>query len=96
MPDSCSIGVRQLRENLSATLKRVRDGETLRVTDRGHPVALLSPLPDVTDPIERLIAAGRLRPPESSEPEVPRPRLRNRSGATSDEILDDLRRDLDE
>jgi prevent-host-death family protein len=35
------VGVRQLRQNLSVYLRRVRRGESLEVTERGQPVAVL-------------------------------------------------------
>jgi prevent-host-death family protein len=54
------VGVRELRQNLSVYLRRVVSGETLEVTERGNPVALLSPLPRESDPIERLATEGRL------------------------------------
>ena len=38
------VGVRELRQNLSVYLRRIAQGETLRVTDHGHPVALLTPI----------------------------------------------------
>lgn len=42
------MGVRELRQNLSRYLERVKDGETLTVTERGHEVARLVPSgPDV-------------------------------------------------
>jgi prevent-host-death family protein len=53
------VGVRELRQNLSVYLRRVtEDGETLEVTDRGEPVALLAPLPPLGDPLARLEARG--------------------------------------
>jgi prevent-host-death family protein len=60
------VGVRELRQNLSVYLRRVVAGETLEVTDRGQPVALLAPLGGRDDPFTRLAAAGRLRPPEGA------------------------------
>lgn len=54
------VGVRELRQNLSVYLRRVVDGETLEVTERGRPVALLTPLPEPADPIARLEAEGRI------------------------------------
>ena len=39
------VGVRELRQNLSVYLRRIAQGETLRVTEHGHPVALLTPIP---------------------------------------------------
>jgi len=37
------IGVRELRQHASRYLARVATGETIEVTDRGRPVALLVP-----------------------------------------------------
>ncbi len=39
------VGIRELRQNLSVYLRRVQEGETLEVTERGRAVALLGPLP---------------------------------------------------
>jgi prevent-host-death family protein len=38
-----TVGVRELRQNLSRYLERVKDGETLVVTERGREVARLIP-----------------------------------------------------
>lgn len=54
-----SVGVRELRQRASELLRRVEAGESIEVTDRGRPVALLTPLPEA-DPIERLRSAGEL------------------------------------
>ena len=43
------VGVRELRQNLSVYLDRVKEGERLEVTEHGRPVALLVPLPDDDD-----------------------------------------------
>jgi prevent-host-death family protein len=53
------IGVRALQQHASAVLKRVRGGESLEVTDRGRPVALLVPI-EAGGIIEQLQASGRL------------------------------------
>lgn len=45
-----TVGVRELRQNLSRYLERVKDGETLTVTERGHEVARLVPSPEAVDP----------------------------------------------
>jgi prevent-host-death family protein len=50
------IGIRKLRENLTATLRRVRAGESVEITHDGVPVAVLGPIP--SDRIARLLAAG--------------------------------------
>src|SRR5712691_4039806 len=52
------VGVRELRQNLSVYLRRVRRGETLEVTERGQPVATLQPIVDPDDPLSRLEARG--------------------------------------
>lgn len=39
-----TVGVRELRQNLSKYLRRVKDGEALTVTERGREVARIVPL----------------------------------------------------
>jgi prevent-host-death family protein len=58
------VGVRELRQNLSVYLKRVReDGRAYEVTERGEPVAHLTPLPDrPSSNYERMLAEGHIRP----------------------------------
>ena len=51
------VGVRELRQNLSVYLKRIKAGETLDVKERGHRVAVLAPAKSTL--LERLVAAGR-------------------------------------
>jgi prevent-host-death family protein len=60
------VGVRELRQNLSVYLDRVKDGERLEVTEHGRPVALLVPLPPENDQIARLIAEGKMIPAKGS------------------------------
>lgn len=57
------VGIRELRQNLSVYLRRVRDGESLEVTDRGNSVALLVPSQDHASPLELLARAGRVKLP---------------------------------
>ncbi|MGH2853533.1 MAG: type II toxin-antitoxin system prevent-host-death family antitoxin [Solirubrobacteraceae bacterium] len=45
-----TVGVRELRQNLSKYLARVKEGETLTVTERGHEVARLVPSRPDVDP----------------------------------------------
>lgn len=56
-----SVGIRELRQDLSRYLRRVRAGERLIVTDRGRPLAVLAPWADEGNVVDRLVAAGRLR-----------------------------------
>jgi prevent-host-death family protein len=52
------VGVRELRQNLSVYLRRVGRGESLEVTERGRPVAVLKPIDDPADAVARLVARG--------------------------------------
>lgn len=54
-----SIGVRELRQQASRHLRAVQAGETIRVTDRGKPVAMIVPMPERTT-LDELEANGRL------------------------------------
>ena len=57
-----SIGIRELRQNASKYLRLVEERrEPIEITDRGRPMALLSPLP-MGGALERLRASGRIRP----------------------------------
>jgi len=57
-----AIGVRELRQNASRYLARVAAGQTLRVTDRGRPVALLVPVGG--DRWDDLVKRGQVHAPE--------------------------------
>lgn len=50
------MGIRELRDNLTKAIRRVRAGETIEITHDGEPVALLSPVRG--DRLQQLIAAG--------------------------------------
>jgi prevent-host-death family protein len=67
-----SVGVRELRQRASELLRRVTNGETIEITDRGRPVALLAPLPQGS-PIERLRASGELKPATGDLDDLPEP-----------------------
>ncbi len=68
--------MRELRQELSKYLRRVARGETLEVTDRARPVAVLVPLPAATSPLERLVAEGGAVRPEQDLLELLPPRGR--------------------
>lgn len=67
------VGIRELRQNLSVHLRRVKEGEVLEVTERGRPVAMLTPLPEAGGARERLIEAGKLRPASAAIADLPQP-----------------------
>jgi prevent-host-death family protein len=60
---SRSVGVAELRQNLSRYLREVEGGERLLVTDRNRPVAELGPPPSAGSALDRLIADGRVARP---------------------------------
>lgn len=84
------IGIRELRDNLTSTIRRVRAGEAFEVTHDGEPVAILSPVK--RSRLDELIAAGQVTP--AKRPFNPsRKRFPIVGGRTSQEILDELRAD---
>jgi prevent-host-death family protein len=80
-----------LRQRASELLRLVESGETIEITDRGRPVALLSPLPDGS-PLERLRAAGDLAPATEDLDDLPPP-LPSRGSDLPSTVLARLRRD---
>ena len=65
--------ITDLKARLSAFLDIVRHGEEVLVTDRGRPVARISPVVgDVREQSrrEQLIRGGRLRPPTARLPKA--------------------------
>lgn len=86
------VGVRELRQNLSVYLRRVRRGESLEVTERGSPVAVLKPL-DPPDAVTTLVARGiGVRRGAGNLADLPAPpsaRLDPPLSATVDELRED-------
>jgi prevent-host-death family protein len=58
-----TVGVAELRQNLSKYLRRVARGERLIVTDRNRPVAELGPPATVGAELDRLLADGLVSRP---------------------------------
>jgi prevent-host-death family protein len=52
------VGIRELRQNASAVVRRVAAGEVVEVTDRGRAVARIVPMHE-TSRLEQLVAEGR-------------------------------------
>lgn len=87
------VGVRELRQNLSRWLRRVENGESFEVTERGRPVAQLTPLPH-DDVISRLVREGRIaRVGIGSLADLPPPPAASPGARPLSEILDELRED---
>ena len=68
------VGVRELRQNLSVYLDRVKNGETLEVTEHGQPIAQLGPRPAKPHSIiDQMIADGRASPATFDHRKIPPP-----------------------
>ena len=87
-----SIGVRELRQRASELLRRVEAGETIQVTDRGRPVALLSPVPE-GEPLQRMRASGEVIAATSRIDDLPEPLALRPGDEMPSVILERLRRD---
>lgn len=92
-PGPARVGVRELRQNLSVYLDRVKAGETLEVTEHGQPVAQLGPRQAApVSIIDRLIAEGRVTPATFDHRKIPPPpSIPDPSGRTLTEILLEMR-----
>lgn len=86
-----AIGVRELRQNLSVYLDRVKEGETMRVTEHGRVVALLTPLPKPVDVLDRLVAEGKATPPTASLRNLKLPKPGPPGLPSSEEIIAEMR-----
>jgi prevent-host-death family protein len=90
------VGVRELRQNLSVYLRRIAQGETLRVTEHGHPVALLTPIPYSDDAIlDDLEAQGRIVRPRTGRRRRPPVPLPPDGGPPLSEVLQHMREEDD-
>jgi prevent-host-death family protein len=56
------IGIRELQQHASYWVRRVQNGESFEVTDRGRLVALLVPARE-GNVLDRLVERGAVRPP---------------------------------
>jgi antitoxin (DNA-binding transcriptional repressor) of toxin-antitoxin stability system len=87
-----TVGVRELRQNLSVYLARVKKGQTLTVTEHGHAVAEFRPIPVANDALGRLVDEGRVIPAQRPPSALPRP-LKLKAGQSASAMLDELRED---
>jgi prevent-host-death family protein len=87
-----SVGVRELRQRASELLRLVEAGETIEVTDRGRPVAVLAPLPN-RGPLEGLRAAGDVSAASAELGDLPEPLRLPAGTALPSAVLERLRRD---
>ena len=88
--DPVTVGIRELKESLSAYVDRVKKGEALTVTEHGTPVVRLVPA-TVPAGVAQLVAEGRIVwPSERPVLRAPRVRLRGRKTAAA-RVIEDRR-----
>ena len=83
--------MRELRQHASRYLRRVAAGESITVTDRGRPVAILIPPPRGVSTYEELVARGELIPPRRPTGALLDPPLPPIEGFSASEELQRLR-----
>jgi prevent-host-death family protein len=86
-----TIPHRQLRNESSKILERVKNGETIDVTNNGEVAATL--IPPSSSPFERLLLAGAVRQAAATGPVDFTQFERTRSDVSSEDLLRDLRGD---
>lgn len=83
------VGIRALKQNASQVVARAAAGESITITDRGKPVARLTPLEETV--VDRLIAAGQARPPLRPMAELPLPTVTGDLSSALQEMREDER-----
>jgi prevent-host-death family protein len=87
-----TIGLRELKENLSRYMKRVRTGEKIIVTDRKKEIAIIIPIEkkDREEKIYQLIQRG-VASWHGGRPEGMTVRIVSRGKSVSDAVIEDRR-----
>ncbi len=76
------MGLREANQSFSRAIKAVREGEEVILTERGKPIAVISPLEkkgSIASSVRKLEQAGLLRPATKTGP-LPRWRPRRIKG----------------
>ena len=82
------MGIRELRDTLTQTIRRVRNGESIEITHDGEPVAVISP--HRPDHMDRLVAEGKVWP--AARPltyPLPEPAVQTGPMSASEALADD-------
>ena len=88
--ETTSVGVRDLRQNLSRFLLQVKEGQSFVVTERGREVARLTPSGPPDSPIARLVAERGATMPQADLLAIAGPGRRP-AGPPSQQLLDEMR-----
>lgn len=89
-----SVGVRELKASLSGYLRRVREGESLTVTDHGEPVARIIPA-GMPAGLERLMSQSWFKW-SGRKPELVDPPLRLTPGPSASDMVIQMRQEGEE
>lgn len=86
------IGVRELKAQLSRQLRRVQHGSRLTITDRGRPIAVLSPVEPQANAewAWRMVAEGKASW-SGGKPRGLNPPAEGRGTPTSQMVIEDRR-----
>ena len=87
------VGIRELRQNLSRYVTRVKAGETFAVTERGDEVAVLAPSPRHDDEVAFLVTELGATPAAIRPDDLPPPL--EAPGPPSEQVIDELRAERD-
>jgi prevent-host-death family protein len=92
LPPVDRVGIRELRNNVTAVVRRAAAGERIVVTVDGVPTAQLGPLEPATGPtIDDLVAAGLAVPPRRHDRPAPPPPEDAPVDIRPGSVLDELR-----
>ena len=86
------IGIRELKDTLSAVLHRVQEGEQIEVTDNGRPIVRMVPIRPMSA-TERLAADGTLVLAADQDTEWPDPEPARPGEKPMSEIVIEMRAD---
>ena len=89
MTHMSTVGIRALQQHASGVVSEVAAGEVVTITDRGRPVAIISPVS--SGRLDQLIASGGARPPKRPLSDLTPPG----EGASLSEVLRAMRADED-
>jgi prevent-host-death family protein len=90
--ETTRVGVRELRQNLSVYLDRVKEGATLTVTEHGRTVAVLAPAAaSDASTLLRMVSDGRAVAPSRGIGDLPPPRPATLSASPGEDALGEQR-----
>jgi prevent-host-death family protein len=82
-----TVGIRELKNQLSGFLDRVKAGEEITVTEHGRPIARLTSISPDVDRMALLVEAGIVVPPLQAQRRLPSKRVRLAPGMPLNEVV---------